>query len=588
MKSSAKDSGTNWLVRSNGRILGPFKKDEIGQLLKTRELATIDEASQPGSRWASLKDLPAFAKIIADIRDATMNPDTGELTLTTSAESFTQTMTSSLGEGVRDDLTEKIQALGAQPGAEIVYEDLEDRIEAFSQQNSGNARYQSARQGPQSIDRQVKKTTGFLWALTGLILFSAIGFVFLDQMEKKRRGQSLVSGDYFESAVAAYELGDFSKALSDFKRVEAEHQRFEDVDYFLGVLLVSQEGQTLVGRRFLSQYAERGAKYLADAFAGLALADLVDLDLASAKQNSIRALAENPSHVPALVNLAFVEKTQKNNLEAQKLLDRARQSDNRNAMVQMMRLKLSLDLVPRGNIEQLRILEKRLTEFADKFYDYRQEAYFVRAHVRNYMNDLLGMEEDMIRALDSDPYLTRDHRHDPLIFQKFLDATFFASICQSSYERSQKSAQLSAFLAVCLSRYGQVEEASRWIDSAILQAPRDALVVAAYAFVLEKANRPDQSLLAVGKASELNRDKIYSLPILLQARFCSQSEDWPCVRERWTELKNREGYQLQATVGLAEYARQMKIDGDYVKFKNEAANFSVSYKPLVRFQMLER
>ncbi len=57
-----------WLVKSGDHILGPFTTAVVVEKVRSKELVVIDEISQPRSRWRYIRDVPAFAAIVEEVR----------------------------------------------------------------------------------------------------------------------------------------------------------------------------------------------------------------------------------------------------------------------------------------------------------------------------------------------------------------------------------------------------------------------------------------------------------------------------------------------------------------------------------------
>lgn len=88
----------NWLVRSSGRILGPFSDAELEEKILRKEISIIDEISTPWQRWNFVREFPMFYDAVEKVRqsvsvsDGSMTNIADELTktgykITTSAES---------------------------------------------------------------------------------------------------------------------------------------------------------------------------------------------------------------------------------------------------------------------------------------------------------------------------------------------------------------------------------------------------------------------------------------------------------------------------------------------------------------------
>src|SRR4051812_5045260 len=93
-----------WLVKSSGRIIGPYPTVKIAELLRTREISVLDEISPPLRRWQTLQYHDEFREVVDSMRKASLSERT-EASWTPGTAGLTQTLTD-LDAG--SDLTEEL------------------------------------------------------------------------------------------------------------------------------------------------------------------------------------------------------------------------------------------------------------------------------------------------------------------------------------------------------------------------------------------------------------------------------------------------------------------------------------------------
>src|SRR4051812_42136961 len=95
-----------WLVKSSGRILGPFPQVKIIELLRTREISVLDEVSEPGRRWQTIQYHDDFRAAIDSLRKASLSERTeATWTPSTVTGNLTQTVTDLADSELTDELT---------------------------------------------------------------------------------------------------------------------------------------------------------------------------------------------------------------------------------------------------------------------------------------------------------------------------------------------------------------------------------------------------------------------------------------------------------------------------------------------------
>src|SRR5260221_5099074 len=106
-----------WLVKSSGRILGPFQSEKIIDLLRSREASVLDEVSAPLRRWQTIQYHPDFKEIVANIRKANVSDKT-EATWTpnTMTANLTQTLTDLSGGELTEELTNDLEGFEGRNG----------------------------------------------------------------------------------------------------------------------------------------------------------------------------------------------------------------------------------------------------------------------------------------------------------------------------------------------------------------------------------------------------------------------------------------------------------------------------------------
>ena len=81
-----------WLVKSNGKICGPYTKDEVEKNLLRRDLVIIDEITAPMEMWRLIRDHESFSKIVKNLVIEEINLLESTKVLSHDHESLTKTL----------------------------------------------------------------------------------------------------------------------------------------------------------------------------------------------------------------------------------------------------------------------------------------------------------------------------------------------------------------------------------------------------------------------------------------------------------------------------------------------------------------
>ncbi|NJM09999.1 MAG: hypothetical protein HC883_03680 [Bdellovibrionaceae bacterium] len=299
---SARDE-SNWLVKSSGRILGPFPSAKIAELIRSREISVLDEISPPNRRWQTIQYHDQFREVVDSMRKASLSERTEATWTPAGTSNLTQTLTD-LSDA---DLTDEMQDDGFSSTStkEIVIHNVQEHDRIHQPQNAGG-RYQPTQAQNTAIQRQVEKTTRGLWIMTTLILLVVATFI-AHKRFGGRQGNFEVrptAAGLKQSVIASVQVGHYAEALKEMKSFFSDPAQAGELAIYYGSLLIQVEGQTVLGRRLLNQVLASRRPETKQAYTGLGLADLVDGQLDAAQENFQKALSHDAAYVPAMVNMA--------------------------------------------------------------------------------------------------------------------------------------------------------------------------------------------------------------------------------------------------------------------------------------------
>ena len=573
-----------WLVKSSGRILGPFPTTRIAELLRTREISVLDEISPPLRRWQTLQYHDEFREVVDSLRKASLSERT-EATWTPGTGGLTQTLTDlDAGGDLTEELTSELEGF-TNTQKEIVVHNVREQTTINAPQTLGG-RFQPAHGQNTAIRRQVEKTTRGLWLLTAVILIAAAAFILHKKFssgtfELRPTLTTLKSG-----VINQIQIGHYADALRDMKNYFSDPLQAGELSIYYGSLLIHVEGQTVIGRRLLTNVLNTHRADAKQAYTGLGVADLLDGEPDSARDNFDHALSLDPEYLPAIVNQAAVN-LQKADYSGAKNMARLALTSNplqSEALITLAEAQLYL-FKSNSNLRELAQVSEELHNYRERAHqwDYAAEIGFYALYF-DFLRHDHQLEEKVQAYLDFDPRLTTDHRHNVFIYRGRTQWKILARFCEQMTEQMGEGPRVSALLASCYAHEGRWDDSRRAIEKAVHQAQNDPLIEAWYGYILRECGDSAQAGVELGRATALNRHGEYVLPSLLQARTSQQAGLVDSARENWQKINDRDLNVLPAVAGLAWVNMQNKSTGEAARLLKYGLKISPDYIPLLEIR----
>lgn len=570
-----------WLVKSSGRILGPFPTAKIADLLRTREISVLDEISPPMRRWQTIQYHEEFRDVVDSLRKASLSERTEATWTPGSTTQLTQTLTDLNGGELTEEITGDLDGF-TNTAKEIVVHDVKEQPHGPQAPTSGG-RFQPQYGKDTAIQRQVEKTTRGLWVLTGVILLAAAAFI----MSKRMGGEMAAkpSGTNLKQSVISHvQAGRYNDALKELKAYYADPMQSGELAIYYGSLLVQIEGQTLMGRRLFNLVLSSKRPEIKQAYTGLGLADLIDGALDSAQENFDRALNLDTEYVPALVNSAAVSLQKGDYAGAKQRAIKGLRANPMQGEALLMVAEAQLYLYKtNGNAKELDQVSRMLRDFRNRSWDYAGETGFYSLYF-DFLRKDPQLGERLRDYLDSDPKLTQDHRHNMFVYRGRAQWKVLARFCEQMAEKMGEEPRVAAFLAACYAREARWDSARRSIEKAVHQAPKDPLIQAWYSYVLRESGDADQASVVLGSATQANRRGEYVLPTLMQARFCQQAGIVSCAQSNWQKIYEQNLEYLPAVAGLAWVNSRNRSNSEAGKLMQKGLRLSPEYIPLLELR----
>lgn len=599
-----------WLVKSGGRILGPYTENELCAKIRNREFLVIDEVTLPMSRWRVIRDEPTFARVVEEVRKGQLNNRED-----TEVQGHTQTFTQTETQAITQTLTEKtITSTSTQTDSrkvgEIEFdEDEETKTESsiFSPLDSmpiDSSRVQDAEfveisdddkdngRGTNSVRQygligSVPKGVGsglqlktLIWSAAVVVIAIAVWLFFRSPDSRSPAPVMASTHDYkriVNEAASAWDMGDFERALSLLRQADSIIPGQPEVVSRLAPLLIHLESQTVTAKRAIreamAKLSDRDHSRRAELELGLSLASLAGDEFNEAETHCRSAIAAAPSWFPARFVCGVVAFQKKDYMNAAQNFKDA--GDEPAALFMNTRSLIAHDKVSGSSTrERARSIIERLVT---RHQDFRQEGYVMAAFLDLEAGNKKAAIEKARAALEIDPQQTSDHWHDPYLYLEPLSWSALVPYCRS-LEEGVKAIETRALLGLCLYKSGSRTEAGEIIRNAVAQSsgPDLQLLQAVNAYIMADTGRYDDARAALRIAMRQNPP---ALAILTRARVCARDGDTICAEQAWLDLDEGKGRSLPALVALAGF-RMAKGDRiGAMTYVEKAKQLSPNYLP---------
>lgn len=622
------NSDVIWLVKSADKIRGPFRAVEVMELLRKKEIVGFDETITPNTRWRLIRDEPIYSDIVEEIRrghltareDTEVQSTTGSVTVST-----TDVVTNNERSLTPKSLSKKVSKQDTRDqmnDSRITDADFVDIVPTRPERSKSNAVHGAQRQsgegrnqtfkdevrqfgieGSNYRGRQTSGLTKFVWLMA--IAVVAIAVIMLLNSQKpdvdKKSMQIMTQAQLLEHANRAWDQGDFKKSAEFYGRIDRARPRQPEIVTRLAPVLIQHESATVRAKRMLLDTLHSlpkdqvGPRAHLEAALGLAALVGGDLNEADARYKAAKLL--QPGSAPAMFGSAVVQFLLKNYLEASRLFLFI--SDEPAAQVFAVR---SLLMIEGANRQQrLSVASGILKKVMQSTQDFRQESLIMAAGIDLEQGNKKAAIQAVRLALDTDPQLTSDHRHDPMFFLDPLGWRELKPTCQK-LSNELKSPAARALFGLCAFKAGDNEEANRILKLGLAEAPEDTNLQALDAFILFSSGRMEDALAVVNLTSK-SMSPPPLLTKLVQTRICAigsgsssvdgagartkSDQEMTCAEREWRALSLQSPPVLASLIGLAETLDRQGDARGAQELVSKVKKISSNYRPALTFRESE-
>lgn len=564
------NENTQWVVKSSSQILGPYKTLEVIELIKKKNIIPIDEIIPENGHWAYVRDVSMFQNALNQQAKNAGVEDTKTQNVT---ETFTDDMTSTELMDDTEELSHVAEIDKTNPNPKI------QPIRSSQLPRPGMEQFVVNRPRP----KKKKSYVGFLLLLL-MLSIGASGYYFKDWIlgqTVKYSGSNLIS-----DAEKLLAEGDYTQAYAKFQEINQTEALKNSVKGFhvqLASLVLNQERQTVYARDILDKETST-IKNTPEWLTSMGLSYLIDQNYSEAQKFFNQSISLNPDFLPAWVNLGHLHLNQSKFQEAWDFFYAAYLRGHTEGHIPVF---MALALIEQWNVNGDLNLLVKANELISNFLATSGDRRFLNEILKMWLelktksNNSAAIAKHVLKFIESDPYVTTKFKLN--VYEFGFENKRFESYCSDIYKQLNADDLHSLlFKSLCyykLGFIGRVTEAS--IEKAEQMFPKETLVFATKSVILDNMDETYQKSLLIGRALSSDAKANYTLPLILQARFCEQKNDFSCAAKYWTMVHEKDSLEIGVYAGMANFYMKKGDKDSYRKWISNGLLLSPSYKPLI-------
>ncbi len=495
-----------WLVRSSGKILGPYGFEEVAALIGAHEVSILDEIRDPDSRWNFVREHKKFSKLVNEIR-------------TKEAQFLDQeTETGARSKTVKDyDLSDE---LTPRPAAIPAPQRPAEKVtQTPSYSFSGTS------------SREFFRNWFLGLVLTSLVFFGLYLFEFHRDIDQK----SMSADDFIKIAKLNKSTGSYERALEFYRKAEA----LGPLDLYskmqMASLLIEVNNQTLEARKIVDDVLAKvsgsdAARTEAQLIQGLSY--FREANYLQAEQIYKSILFSDAKQSEARANIGLIHLMRSEFDAANRELLTLQKEGYSEPMMALASSFISLGLnenkpdadVLKTAIEDLDRLNRRSAE-------YRLEAQLIKAVVAQKLQDSNRAEKTIEALLEDDPNLSRDHIHNLFLDRQLVSWERLSMYCDFLTSKLKEGPISRGLSSYCSFQKEETNLAIKKIEEARNQFPKSGLLIGLHAYYLLSTHR-----LAEGKQLAEEVLESSQLAKRVYAEVCLEQKDWGCAEKSWSDV----------------------------------------------------
>lgn len=606
----------NWLVKSSTKILGPFTREEVLELLTHRQITIIDEIRQPEGRWNYIRENRHFKEIVKNLRyeDDHNREDTMTSTMTSTATIGSQTITKSeSGYPLEFNSAPVVPTKAPPPSAAATGGDIKD-VTPLPQSEPRVAKIPTAAKSfgnlqDQRVQSKIQKQNVFLRTVLFVIVLGAAVFLGYNYLRKEKRSD-LGYGQLLASALRYKELGLYDRSLDNYKKAAAIKEPDLDSQFQMAFLLINQDRQSLNGRRIIERASLKEGRSRHDiiqAHLGIALSYMMEGDFSQADSHFQKALSFDGNNPSAKLNQATILFKKGNYAQALEGYEALSQpSSVIYPLVLLYKSMATIELAkvapsktasadpaaaastetpmpqfkPHGDIEREKKLIQEITPFIAKSHFLRKELALMLAYLAEITKDTAA-KETAFKSFMEEPYnFSALFVKDPSLDWRNAEWDYLEKYCADVFHLNASEPASKSVRAICLLESNRDMEAMKLIDEALAADPKQASSLQAQALYLWKLGRTNEAKLLL-QTADLKENRL-SLYIVGEA--CTTAKDYTCANGAYQKLEQKDANDVVPPYGMARIKSEQKDKAQALTFVKTGLERERNFIPLIELR----
>lgn len=569
-----KEQSPIYLVKSSGRIYGPYYKEEVVRELYNHRISAIDEVRDPKTRWLFLRQHPEFSQALQFLRDQEITQSAirnDDLTPTP----ITVAPASGVGSENKNDFTPTPEW---EPVPEWTPPPMHVEPDLIVETKVQEKTYIPITD--KKIQAQVKKDNStslrLAWISAILIFTVAVAFFVTQQREPAR---NLGYEDYLKLAKSNRSVGVYDKALNFYKKAESIKPLDSQNKIQMAALLMVVEQRNIEARSLLEESLQNlvpDASQKAEVSVLIALTYMREGQLDKAKEILLSTPSSDPIKSAVTINLVMLDMISEKYQNAYNEITKLIKEDTSQPLLVLMRSLAAFHVFneKEGKDKILNSIED-LRRYLEKNKEYLLEGLLLQAAMYAKIGEVKESEIILRELFSQSPDLTRDHVHDLFIDRQIFEWSHLGSLCEAAYAPISETALGQTLKAYCYFQRQDVTSALDTLEKAQKQRAQEPALRDILAFILLKLKRTEEA-----KAfSKLSSDT--KLDALITAELCMADGNWNCAEGSWKRALEKDSLDLVALHGLAMKYKEVGQKEMAMDFVRRGLLVSSRYRPLI-------
>lgn len=585
------ETDRKWIVKTSGRLLGPFTFEEVKEEIRLKRFSIIDEIRSPSTRWGFIREHIDFREMVKQIREAqdfsrddTMATTTMALDTKSEHRSDTKTPVDPYSEDT------KTPPPVSAPKAIPIVLPTSTSIPSSPAETARDVTFSPTKKSGPLSSALANKTKTFgvpnppttqkssnMGVVSIVVLaLAVVGFIVF-QKKFSKTGSSKNSVTMAQNYFAK---GFYDKAYGIYRSAgDTSNLSIQD-QFRYAVTLLYVQGQNAQARRQLESL--KGNKELNN---DSELENLIGLTFAKegqwteAKNKFSQAVKIDGNNKLAKINSTFATYNSGNETAALTEVDRL---ENEGISENFLSLFKAI-LVGKKYELNARYTQKTLEELGrwqGRTRWYRPEMTFMQAYLLYKNNRLVESKSFVEQLLNDDPDVTSQFLVDyGLDFQSF-NWENYRSMCEDLAKGFHGTALSEGINSYCHYQRKEMSSSFDVIEKARNQFSKEKSIIPWHIFLLSKSDRTEEAKALI-KIADSNNSPLVAL---VEAKICEADQDWECTEKAWKKLLAKDPTSPQAMVGLANKFLQQKDVNTANSYLAKTQIVANRYKPLAEIK----